>query len=115
MSLLTKHDKALALLKSLACECDQTDEHDWHKCRACLAQEELGHKGVKLMVRNFLAALYAVKTEDDRVPHHHFTPDSTKQFCVLCGASVWGIHRFQSPVDECAICAGDTNADKAKR
>lgn len=31
-------------------------------------------------------------------PHnpHQFVPDSTKQFCSVCGSSVWGIHRFQA-------------------
>jgi hypothetical protein len=26
---------------------------------------------------------------------HRFTPDSTGQFCAVCGSSVWGIHRFE--------------------
>ena len=26
---------------------------------------------------------------------HRFTPDSTGQFCAICGSGVWGIHRFE--------------------
>ena len=26
---------------------------------------------------------------------HAFQPDSTKQYCTVCGGSVWGIHRFR--------------------
>lgn len=28
---------------------------------------------------------------------HDFKTDSTGQFCLVCGSSVWGIHRFQPP------------------
>jgi hypothetical protein len=60
--LLKEHDKAFALLKSLSQECKgDCDDHRWTRCRACLANEELEHKGVKSMVREFLAALASLQ------------------------------------------------------
>lgn len=56
MVLNEKRRKALKLLEALSEECDvRTDgDHAWRKCRACLAREELDHKGVREMLRDLL-------------------------------------------------------------
>jgi hypothetical protein len=49
--------KARKLLEALAEDCESHGgEHAWRKCRACLAREELDHRGVKELLREFLAA-----------------------------------------------------------
>ena len=55
---LSKHgrDKVLALLKSLATDCDDTDEHRWTQCRHCLASFELkGSSRARQRLRAFIA------------------------------------------------------------
>lgn len=46
-------DKGVALLKSLAAECDglDGDEHAWRRCRHCLAVEALEQKGQREELR----------------------------------------------------------------
>jgi diphthamide synthase subunit DPH2 len=54
-----KKRKALKLIEALSEECNvKTDgDHAWRTCRACLAREELDHKGVRQMLRDLLAAI----------------------------------------------------------
>ena len=48
--------KARKLLEALAEECEtRGGEHAWRRCRACLAREELDHRGVKALLREYLA------------------------------------------------------------
>lgn len=56
---MTAHDKdkSIALLKSIAADCEAGDEHAWRKCRHCLAVAELDERGVREMLREFLATL----------------------------------------------------------
>ena len=53
--------KALKLIEAISEECNvNTDgDHAWRTCRACLAREELDHRGVRQMLRDLLAALRA--------------------------------------------------------
>jgi hypothetical protein len=59
--------KALKLLEAL-CEDHEnvkTDgDHNWHRCRACLAREELDHKGAVGLLRLLLNELRATPPED---------------------------------------------------
>ena len=54
-----RRQKALKLLEALSEECNvMTDgDHAWRTCRACLAREELDHKGVRAMLRDLLTAI----------------------------------------------------------
>ena len=54
-----RRQKALKLLEAISEECNvMTDgDHEWRKCRACLAREELDHKGVRSMLRDLLTAI----------------------------------------------------------
>lgn len=54
-----KRLKALKLLEAISEECEvMTDgDHNWRRCRACLAREELDHRGVRAMLRELLAEL----------------------------------------------------------
>jgi hypothetical protein len=56
--------KALKLLEALSEECEvMTDgDHEWRTCRACLAREELDHKGVRQMLRDLLATIPKAST-----------------------------------------------------
>ena len=49
--------KAIKLLEALAepHEQDCNDDHRWSRCRKCLAQEELNHKGVDDLLLALLA------------------------------------------------------------
>lgn len=60
----TKQQKALKLIEALSEECEvMTDgDHAWRKCRACLAREELDHKGVRAMLRDLLTVLRSRNT-----------------------------------------------------
>jgi hypothetical protein len=53
--------KALKLLEAISEECEvHTDgDHRWTRCRACLAREELDHRGVRAMLRELLDTLKA--------------------------------------------------------
>ena len=47
-------DKAATLLKLIAADCADGDEHEWRTCPHCLAVEELGHNGVRALLRAYL-------------------------------------------------------------
>lgn len=59
----TARSKALKLIEALSEECEvMTDgDHAWRRCRACLAREELDHKGVRAMLRALLADIRATE------------------------------------------------------
>lgn len=59
--------KALKLLEAL-CEDHDNDiktdgDHNWRRCRACLAREELDHKGAIGLLRLLLSELRSVKPQ----------------------------------------------------
>lgn len=67
--------KARKLLEALAEDCTNVKEdgdHDWRKCRACLARAELDHKGIKVLLRAYLATCPELSSafEDQRFEIH---------------------------------------------
>jgi len=49
-------DKVIALLKSVAAECEgDQDDHKWRTCRHCLAVEELDRRDIRRLVGEFAA------------------------------------------------------------
>lgn len=54
------YDKTIALLKSVAAPCETNGDdpdHEWRKCRHCLAVAELDHADVRRRLRAFLVAV----------------------------------------------------------
>lgn len=56
------YDKTMALLKSVALPCEtrfKNDEHNWRRCRHCLAVAELDHADVRVRLKAFIEAVEA--------------------------------------------------------
>lgn len=55
-----------------------------------------GHLDAVMDVINLHAPVKEPLRPPVTIPPHQFTPDATKQHCLVCGDGAWGIHRFQA-------------------
>lgn len=59
MSKERDYDRIMALLKSIATDCDNPTEHAWRKCRHCLATQELDRPSIRKQLSEFIQTVEA--------------------------------------------------------
>ncbi len=94
-------DKIVALLKSVAATCEDvkaSGEHEWRKCRHCLALQELDYKDNRKRLSNLLAELERLRVSSrSPEPQHDVLPHkyNDRHSCEACHL-FWCMSRNQA-------------------